>query len=78
MRRIDVRQALYTSEHWQHFAKDEFRSTHNRPMAKTPVVRIFFLSDICNLQIDGIGRIRIAKSDSTLKIPLALLAALLS
>ena len=62
-------------ENQQDFAKDQFKSTHKRPVAKAPVFYNFFRSDICNLQTDGMGSTRIAKSDSTLNIPLASLAA---
>lgn len=50
----------------------EWQYTHRSPIANTPVVQSFFLNDICSVQIDGTGRIRIAKSDITLKTPLFL------
>lgn len=43
--------------------------THRKPEAKVTVVSCFLRRDIFNFQIDGIGRIRIAKSVITLKAP---------
>ena len=45
--------------------------TYKKPVAKIAVVKIFLLSDIFSFQTDGTGRIKIAKSETTLKIPLA-------
>ena len=46
--------------------------TYRKPVANTAVIRILFLEDSCSFQTDGMGRMKIAKSDITLKIPLAL------
>ena len=43
-------------------------TTYNKPVAKIIVMSIFFFSGKCNLQTQGIGRIKIAKSERTLKI----------
>lgn len=43
--------------------------THKSPVANTPIIKIFFLMGICSFQRQGIGSIRIAKADTTLKIP---------
>lgn len=44
--------------------------TYKNPVAKMVDVIIFFLVGSCNFQIQGIGRMRMAKSDITLKRPL--------
>ena len=45
--------------------------TYRKPVAKIAVIKIFLLKDICNFQTDGIGKIKMAKSEITLKIPVA-------
>ena len=45
--------------------------TYKRPVAKIAIIKSFLFSGICNLQIDGMGRIRIAKSEKMLNTPLA-------
>lgn len=52
--------------------------TYREPVANIAVVKIFFFTDICNFQRDGIGRIRIAKSVMTLNIAVDTYAALVS
>ena len=79
---MDVTQALRSSDYQQQLRAidqimtgnhvQEFGSgipTHKSPVANTPTIKIFFLMGICNFQRHGIGSIRIAKSDTTLKIP---------
>lgn len=44
--------------------------THNKPVANTAMAYIFFLKGTFNFHSDGIGKIRIAKSEITLNIPL--------
>ena len=46
-------------------------NTYKNPVAKTIVRSIFFFSGMRSLQTQGIGSIRVAKSEMTLKIPLA-------
>ena len=41
--------------------------TYTKPVAKIAVIEIFLLKDICSFQTDGIGRIKMAKSEITLK-----------
>ena len=43
--------------------------TYKNPVAKIVVMSIFFFSGMCNLQTQGIGSIKIAKSEMMLKIP---------
>lgn len=45
--------------------------TYKRPVAKIDVMSIFFFNGICSLQTQGIGSTRIAKSEMTLKMPVA-------
>ena len=52
--------------------------TYRKPMEKTAVIKSFFLNIICSLHTEGIGRIRIAKSDAILKTPLAFSKAAVS
>lgn len=47
------------------------RKTYKSPVAKMAVTSIFFFSAICSFQRQGIGSIRITKSEMTLKIPVA-------
>ena len=49
----------------------EIRDTHKKPVAKTDPIKIFFLSGIFNLKIEGIGSENMAKSEMILKIPVA-------
>ena len=48
---------------------------YKNPVVKTAAIISFLLNGICNRQRTGIGRIRIAKSETTLKIPVARNAA---
>ena len=43
--------------------------THKNPVAKIPIIQIFFLVRICSFERHGIGSIRSTKSDTTLKMP---------
>ena len=45
--------------------------TYRKPDANMIVVRTFFLNGMLSLQRHGIGRMRIAKSEMTLNIPVA-------
>ena len=47
------------------------RKTYKSPVAKMVVMRIFFLSGIRSFQTQGIGSIKMAKSETTLKTPVA-------
>lgn len=44
-------------------------STHNSPMAKSTEVPILHFNGICNIEMQKMGRIKIAKSDTTLISP---------
>ena len=43
-------------------------TTYNNPAANIIVMRIFFFSGRCSLQTQGIGSIKIEKSEKTLNI----------
>jgi hypothetical protein len=49
--------------------------THQTPVAKIAIIMIFFLKGVCNFQIAIMKRIRIAKSDMTLNMPVAIYLA---
>ena len=46
------------------------------PAANINIIKIFFFSGICNFEIGIIGSIKIEKSEMTLKMPVAIYAAL--
>ncbi len=50
--------------------------SYQNPTANTTMIMAFFFCGICNFQIVIIGSTRIEKSDMTLKIPVAIQAAL--
>ena len=52
-------------------SKMPIKFTHKKPVAKTPIIKSLLFKDICRFQTVGIGSMRIAKSDNTLKTPLA-------
>lgn len=55
--------------------REVWMTTYNRPAAKIIVMNIFFFSGKCNLQTQGMGRIKIAKSEKTLKTAEAFIEA---
>ena len=48
------------------------RDTHKNPVENTIAIMIFFLVGSCSADIQRRGRIRIAKSEMTLKKPLVM------